>query len=205
MSATRPASAGSRSTTSAPEITRWRSGLQLVSPPPAGSPAARRRPRRPRRPLDGHHVVEVQTDADEPVGTGAAEGGHDQRQRADEVRGERDEDLALEQRLADQPEVEVLEVAKAAVDELARPARRPAGVVATLEQGDAVAARRGVEGDAGAGDASADDGDVEGRRSRRPARPGPRIGRSPVRVYARVATEPPGRGRCPVRAGPARR
>ena len=98
----------------------------------------------------------------------ATEGRDDERQRVNDVRRERDEDLPLEQRLADQPEVEVLEVAEPAVDELARPARRPAGVVAALKQGDAVAAGRGVEGDAGARDPAADDDDVElGVRARK--------------------------------------
>jgi hypothetical protein len=60
-----------------------------------------------------------------------------------------------------QPEVEVLQVAQAAVDELARAARGAGRVVGTLQQRDAVAARRGVERDAGAGDAAADDDDVE--------------------------------------------
>ena len=44
-------------------------------------------------------------------------------QRAHEVRRERDHELALEQRLAHEPEVELLEVAQPAVDELARAAR----------------------------------------------------------------------------------
>ena len=78
------------------------------------------------RAVDRHHVVEVQADADEAVGAGAVEGGDDERQRVDQVRRERDHELALEQRLAHEPEVEVLQVAQAAVDELARAARRAA-------------------------------------------------------------------------------
>ena len=92
---------------------------------------------------------------------GAVEGGHDQRQRAHEVRRQRDHQLALEQRLAHEPEVEVLQVAQAAVDELARAARGARGVVGALEQRHAVAARGRVERDAGARDAAADDDDVE--------------------------------------------
>ena len=111
--------------------------------------------------VDRHHVVEVQPDADEAVGARAVEGRHDERQRAHEVRRERDHQLALEQRLAHEAEVEVLQVAQAAVDELARAARGPRGVVGALEQRDAVAARGGVERDAGAGDPAADDDDVE--------------------------------------------
>ena len=111
--------------------------------------------------LDRHHVVEVEAHPDEAVEPRAVEGGDDDRQRADQMRRERDEQLALEQRLAHQPEVEVLEVAQAAVDELARAAGGAGGVVGALEQRHAVAAAGGVEGDAGPGDAAADDGDVE--------------------------------------------
>ena len=108
-----------------------------------------------------HHVVHVQAEADEPVGAGAVERGHDQRQRADEVRCERGQQLALQQRLADEPEVEVLQVPQAAVDELARARRGAARVVALLHQRDRVPAAGGVERDPGAGDPAADDQDVE--------------------------------------------
>ena len=68
-----------------------------------------------------------------------------------------DDELALQQRLADEPEVEVLQVAQAAVDELGRAADEvPDGEVGALDQRDAVAARGGVERDAGAGDPAAD-------------------------------------------------
>ena len=117
--------------------------------------------RRAPQPVDRHHVVHVQPEADQAVGPGALEGGHDHRQRAHEVRGERGVDLALEQRLADEAEVEVLQVAQAAVDELARARRGAGGVVGLLDQRDRVAARGGVERDAGAGDAAADDEHVE--------------------------------------------
>ena len=48
--------------------------------------------------------------------------GHEQRQRLDQVRRQLDQQRALEQRLAHQAEVEVLEVAQAAVDQLRRAA-----------------------------------------------------------------------------------
>src|ERR1043165_2748591 len=57
----------------------------------------------------------------------------------------------------------VLEVAQAAVDELARLRRRARGVVALLEQRDLEAAQRSVARDARAGDAAADHDDVVGR------------------------------------------
>ena len=117
--------------------------------------------RRAPQPVDRHHVVHVQPEAEQAVGARAAEGGHDHRQRPHEVRGERGVDLALEQRLAHEPEVEVLQVAQAAVDELARARRGAGGVVGLLDQRDRVAARGGVERDAGAGDAAADHQHVE--------------------------------------------
>ena len=65
------------------------------------------------------------------------------------------------QRLADQPEVEHLQVAQAAVDQLARPARGAAGPVPRLDDRRGQAAGHGVEGAARADDAAADDQDVE--------------------------------------------
>jgi hypothetical protein len=109
----------------------------------------------------GHDVVHVQTDAGEPVRALALEGRHQHRQRLDQMGRELDEQRALEQRLAHQAEVEVLQVAQAAVDQLGGTARGAGGEVGALDQGHAVAARGGVERDAGPGDATADDGEVE--------------------------------------------
>ena len=111
--------------------------------------------------FDGHHVVEVQADAHQAIRPRAFEGGHDERQRPNEVRGEHHHQSALEQRLAHETEVEVLQVAKAAVNQLARAARGAGGVVGALEQRHAVAARGGVQRDPGARDAAAHDDDVE--------------------------------------------
>jgi hypothetical protein len=69
--------------------------------------------------------------------------------------------LSLQERLADEAEVEVLEVAEPAVHHLRRPAGRPGGVVVALHQGDGVPARRGVEGDPRTGDPATDHDDVE--------------------------------------------
>ena len=112
-------------------------------------------------PAPGHHVVEVQPHADESIRARTAEGRDDDRQRPDEVRGERDEQLALDERFAHETQLELAQVAQAAVDELARAARCAAGVVVALEQCDAVAARSGIEGDAGAGDPAADHHHIE--------------------------------------------
>ena len=117
--------------------------------------------RRAADPVDRHDVVHVQPDADEPVRPRAVEGGHDQRQRPHQMRRQRGHQLPLQQRLADKPEIEVLQVAQPAVHELARSRRRPARVIALLHQPDGVAAARGVERDAGAGDPATDDQHVE--------------------------------------------
>jgi hypothetical protein len=113
----------------------------------------------------GHRVVEVEADSDHAIGPGAVERGDHERQRPHEVRREPDHELALEQRLAHEPEIEILQVAKAAVDELARAARGARGVVGLLDQRHRVPARGGVEGDAGAGDPAADDDEVEALRA----------------------------------------
>ena len=79
------------------------------------------------------------------------------------------------------PDVAVLEVAQAAVDELRAPAARAVREVAALEQRDRQAAAGGVERDAGAGDAAADDHDVDdlaaGERARARRRGAPRSAR----------------------------
>ena len=76
------------------------------------------------------------------------------------------------QRLAHQPDVEALEVAQAAVDELAGAAGRAGGKVAPLHQRHGQAAARGVKGHAAAGHAAADHQHVEDLG--RPAGPGSR-------------------------------
>ena len=79
-----------------------------------------------------------------------------------EVGSERvEEQRALAQRLADEPEVALLEVAQPAVDELARATRRARGEVARLHERDRQAAGHRVERAAGARRAGADDDDVE--------------------------------------------
>ena len=136
-----------------PEITRWRAGLQSASSRTAPAPA---------QPVHGHHVVGVQPEADDAVQPRAVERGHDEPQRPDQVRRQVDVDLALEQRLAHQPEVEVLQVAQAAVDELATSATRcRCAKSARSTSATAVPARGGVQRDARAGDPAADHEHVE--------------------------------------------
>jgi len=74
---------------------------------------------------------------------------------------EPDEQLALQQRLSHQPQVEVLQVAQASMDELRGAAAGPGGEVGLFDQRNAVAAGGRIEGDAGAGDPAPDHDDVK--------------------------------------------
>ena len=89
--------------------------------------------------------------------------------RLDQVRREAGHvELALEQRLADQAEVELLEVAQPAVEELRGPAGGARGQVAGLHEGHRQTAGRRVESGAGADDAAADHHHVEPSRRLHP-------------------------------------
>ena len=79
-----------------------------------------------------------------------------------EVRGDAlQQQSAFDERFAHEPEVELLEVADAAVHELRRAARGAAGPVALLDEADAQAAGRGIQCRTGSDDAAADHEDVE--------------------------------------------
>ena len=71
------------------------------------------------------------------------------------------QDLALDQRLADQPELVIFEIAQAAMDQLAAARRGALGEIVLLAQQHLEAAAGGVAGDAGAVDAAADDDEIE--------------------------------------------
>ena len=76
-------------------------------------------------------------------------------------RGGAQQAAALGEGLVHEGEVELVEVAQAAVDELGGPRGGARGPVAHLHDAGAQAAGRGVQGDAGAGDAPADDQHVQ--------------------------------------------
>jgi hypothetical protein len=77
------------------------------------------------------------------------------------VRGDAQQHLALRERLGDEAELVVLEVAQAAVDELGRPRRGGAGEVGLLREQHRQPAARGIARNAGAVDAAADDEEIE--------------------------------------------
>ena len=81
--------------------------------------------------------------------------------RPDDVGRDLPEDFALDQRLADQPELVIFEIAQAAMHELGRPGRRPARQVIHFTQENRIAPARRIARDAAAIDAASDDGEVE--------------------------------------------
>jgi hypothetical protein len=83
-------------------------------------------------------------------------------QRTDEVGGISQEQAAFVQGLADEMKLAVLEVAQAAVDEFGGNAGSTGGEIPLVDQADAEAAKGGVQGDTGSGDAAAEDKQVEG-------------------------------------------
>ena len=76
-------------------------------------------------------------------------------------RGGAQQAAALGEGLVHEGEVELVEVAQAAVDELGGPRGGARGPVAHLHDAGAQAAGSRVQGDAGAGDAAADDEEVQ--------------------------------------------
>ena len=89
--------------------------------------------------------------------------GQHETQRIDDVRRRRPKHLAFAQGLADQPELVMLQIAQAAMDELGRPGGRPRGEIVHLGQRNPIAAARRVARDAGAIDAATHDEDVDVR------------------------------------------
>ncbi len=115
-------------------------------------------------------IVEEQSGAQQPRGPEARMVRQYKSQRPDDVRRVRPQDLALDQRLAHQPELVVFEVAQAAMDELRRPGRSGAGEVIHFGKRHAVAAPGRITGDAAAVNAATDDEDVAVSRHWPPGR-----------------------------------
>jgi hypothetical protein len=85
-----------------------------------------------------------------------------ERQRLDQVRRQRGQrQLALMERLAHQPELQLLEVAQPTMEHLRRAARGAGSEVARLDERDLEPARGGIQGAPGAHHAAADHHDVE--------------------------------------------
>lgn len=108
-----------------------------------------------------HDVVGVESEPDPAAALLLAERRHQERGRIDEVRGEFDHELALEQGFPDQADVEVLEVAQPAVDHLRRTRGGADRKVTAFEQRHRISPRGGIERDSGTGDATTDDDHLE--------------------------------------------
>ena len=109
-------------------------------------------------------VVEEQAEADQPGRALLRAVRQHEAHRPDDVRGRGQQHLALDQRLAHQPELVVLEIAQAAMHQLAAARRGARGEVVLLAQQHRQAAAGGIARDAGAVDAAADDQEVDGSR-----------------------------------------
>src|SRR5579871_1827112 len=107
----------------------------------------------------GESVVEFQAEAVERRGPPRV-AGDDERAVVDQVRGVSPQPAALAQRLQNQPDAALAEIAHAAVDQLGAAAGGALAEVAAFEEQHRVAAGRGVHGDAGSGRAAADDDQV---------------------------------------------
>src|SRR5262249_5096337 len=112
----------------------------------------------------GEEIVEPHPHphGDEPA-LGATVHGHQEGQGTHEVRGEALQGLLLAKGLAHQLEVEELEIAQAAVDELGGLRGGAGGEVALLEERHGRSAEGEIAGYAGAGHAAADHDGVEAR------------------------------------------
>ncbi len=87
--------------------------------------------------------------------------------RPDDMRRDLPEDFALDQRLADQPELVIFEIAQAAMHELGRPGRRSARQVIHFTKENGISAPGGIARDAAAIDAAPNDREVENPIQRR--------------------------------------
>ena len=115
----------------------------------------------------GESVVEERSGTDVGTLPDAMFEGHEERNGANEMRAEPAEEQGLfGERLADQAELELLEVAEATVNQFARAARRARGPVALFEERDRQPPTRGIECRPRADDTATDDDHVEGLTGR---------------------------------------
>ena len=79
-------------------------------------------------------IVEKKPQADHPARPQSGHVRHDEARRPGEVSGDAQQDLALGERFGDEAELELLEVAQPAVDQLGGRGRRGARQVAALDE-----------------------------------------------------------------------
>ena len=85
----------------------------------------------------------------------------DEPHRPDDVRRRAEQDLALDQRLADEPKLVIFEIAQPAVNELTRPGGGPLRQIVLLAEQHREAAADSVASYAGSVDAAANDNQIE--------------------------------------------
>ncbi len=115
----------------------------------------------------GQMIVDEQPRADQPGRPQVRGVRHDEVQRPHDVGRGGEQDLPLDERLAHQGEVILLEIAQPAVDQFGAGRGGVRCEVILLAQQNSEAASGGVARDAGAVDPAADDQQVTARRSRR--------------------------------------
>ena len=116
----------------------------------------------PKAPAEREEIVDPHSGGElparDPVSLVDREG---ERERPDEVRRDGQQDAPLAQRLGDEPDLAVLQIAEAAVDQPARPRAGSGREVAPLDQPDPQPAHRRIARHAGADDPAPDDEQVE--------------------------------------------
>ncbi|MGY3412222.1 hypothetical protein ACVWZV_008335 [Bradyrhizobium sp. GM5.1] len=106
-------------------------------------------------------VIEKEAEAQQPGWPQARMVRQNETQGANDVRRDAPENLALDQRLANQPELVIFEIAQAAMHQLGRPGRRPARQIVHFAQENRVAAAHRVARDAAAVNTASNNGEVE--------------------------------------------
>ncbi len=106
-------------------------------------------------------VVQEQPQAQQPGRTQSCVVRQNETKRANDVGGDLPEDFALNQRLANQAELVIFEIAQAAMHELGRPGRRPARQIIHFTKENSVAPAHRIARDAAAVNAASNDCEVE--------------------------------------------
>ena len=106
-------------------------------------------------------IVQEQPQPDQPGRTQTLVVRQHEAHRPGDVRGHAQQHLALDQRLAHQPEFVIFQIAQPAMDQLGAGRGGGAGKVLLLAQEDGKRRAGGITGNAAAIHAAADDGDIE--------------------------------------------
>src|SRR5215475_3385785 len=105
-------------------------------------------------------VIEKQAEAEQPGRTKSRVVRQNETQGPDDVGRDLPEDFALDQRLADQAELVIFEIAQAAMHELGRPGRRPARQVVHFTEKNRVSPASRIARDAAAIHSASNNGEV---------------------------------------------